>query len=158
MHSWAEVLPAEDRVFLYQAYHKEDALLVMGLNLIPLANIGNFVQGNYLGVIISIVPGLVGGIMFNYTLDAPITGDITTDYLVEGGLVALSYVIGLAQPFLFQRRWNTLLRDRLLLDEKTIREIDRDQRQAALIPPFFRIRPDQDNDLGVQLDLVRLSY
>jgi hypothetical protein len=157
MHNWAEVLPEEDRVFLYEAHNKEDALLAMALNLIPVANIGSFVQGNYWGAAISIAPGLAAGILFNYTLVTPVTGDTATDYLIEGALVAVSYALGLVQPFLYQTRWNRRLKDRLLLDEETIREVKREEEKAALNPPALKLVPGSD-DLAVQLDLISLSY
>lgn len=101
---------------------------------------------------------LVGGFLFNAALDAAYTGDRTTAYWRAGGLAAVSYALALVQPFLYQRRWNKLLRDRLMLGEETIREVKREEKRAALNPPALKIRPVSGNDLAVQLDLVSLSY
>ena len=158
MRDWAELLPAEDRVFLYEAYNREDALLAMCLNLIPVANVGSFVQGNIFGVIVSITPAVAGIFLYMFVSDPVNNVDPTTQYLSVGGLAAGSYTLSLLLPFSYQRRWNMRLKDRLLLDDETIREVKREERRAALNPPAIRILPGGSDDLAVQLDLVRLSY
>jgi hypothetical protein len=62
------------------------------------------------------------------------------------------------EPFWYASRINKRLKNRLLLDEETIRDVKREERRAALNPPSLKLVPGRERDLDLQLDLVSLSY
>jgi hypothetical protein len=158
MQSWAELVPLEKRVFLYEANDREGAGLFLCLNLIPVLNIGSFVQGNIWSAVISIALAGAGYLDFMYVFDPANNVATTTQYLSVGGIFCASYAVSLLSPHWYQQRWNRRLRNRLLLDEQTIREVNREARRSALVnPPGLRLLPVEDG-LAIQLDLVSLSY
>jgi hypothetical protein len=168
----AEPLPVEDRVFLYETYKPKGALLGMALNIVPFVYLGSWVQGDGGGALIGMAQtaACVGawGIALNEDWNSKgYTSAFDTGYFPDDvgalvwaatGLLAVSYAFTFVEPFWYRYRIDKRLKERLLLDDETIRELRREERRAALHPPAFKILPGRDDDLALQLDLVSLSY
>lgn len=168
----AEPLPVEDRVFLYETNRQKGAVLGALLNIIPVVYLGSWVQGDIWGALIGIAQtsmcvSAAAGLIMQDAVNQGYTDPFATGYLFGDtgllfwagtGLIAASYAFGFIEPFWYVKRINTRLKDRLLLDEETIRKVKREERRAALNPPALKLVPGRDEDLAVQLDLVSLSY
>jgi hypothetical protein len=155
MRSLAESVPVEDRVFLYETHRRERALLSAGLNLVPILSIGSLVQGDLWGVVLGFGQLALGVYLVGPALGL---GDVTQITAAAAGLGGV-YVLGVLEPFRFERSWNRRLRNRLLLDDATIRKVQRERARAAVLGPSgLRILPAKEGGVAVQLDLVSLSY
>ena len=172
MRGMAELLPVEDRVFLYETHKQRGAVPFALLNIVPFVYVGSWAQGDWFGALVEILIGAAGigtgaGLLAD---DATAKGyqfwsdrgylfaDVGSTAWLGIGLIVGSYAIGFVEPFWYVSRINKRLQNRLILDEETIRDVKREERRAALNPPTLRIRPGGDEDLAVQLDLVRLSF
>jgi len=172
MRRLAEPIPIEDRVFLYETHRQKGAVLGAVLNIIPVVYLGSWAQGDRWGALIgiaqtSISVSAAGMLIYLDTVNQGYSTPYDPGYFPGGagtlfwagtGLIAASYAFGFIEPFWYVKRINTRLKDRLLLDEETIRKVKREEGRAALIPPSLKLVPGREDDLVVQLDLVSLSY
>ncbi len=172
MRGYAEMLPAEERVFLYETYKKSGTLMFALLNAIPAVYLGSWVQGDGWGALIGIAQtfacfGVWGAALANDFESKGYTSAVDKGYFpgdVGGlawaatGLMAASYAFTFVEPFWYVRRVNKRLRNRLIVDEEIIGEVKADQKRTALNPPAVHIVPGGEGDLAIELKLVSLSY
>ena len=172
MRGMAELLPVEDRVFLYETHKQKGAVPFAVLNVIPFVYLGSWAQGDWFGALVEVLIGAagIGGGLGLLADDATTKGyqyfsdrgylfaDVGTTGWLGMGMIVGSYAVGFIEPFWYVSRLNKRLQNRLLLDEETIREVKKEERRAALNPPVLRIRPWGEENPAVQLDLVSLSY
>jgi hypothetical protein len=173
MRGMSELLTVEERVFLYETYKNKGGVASMALNILPIAYLGSWVQGDNWGALIGIGQtlacyGLFGTALATDFASKGYTSAVDPGYFPDdvgvlvwaaGGLMIASYVFAFVEPFWYVARLNKRLRDRLLLDEQTIREVKREARKSAVLnPPGLYILPGRDGNLALQLDLVHLSY
>jgi hypothetical protein len=169
MTELVEVLPQKDRELLYLTHKNQNLWLGIGLNAIPGLYLGSWAQGDTWGALIGYVHSIAAFaaadmIFLNFSVD--------TAYIdAEGyyhkyakpqglgwlsfGVLGASYAIGLLQPVLFVRRWNRRLAERLDVDPK---RIEQQRSEIAVAPPGVEMRCLESGDLGVELELVSLSY
>ena len=172
MRGMAELLPIEDRVFLYETHKQRGAVPFALLNIIPFVYLGSWAQGDWVGALVEVLIGAAGIGAGAGLLDSDATArgyqfwsdqgylfaDVGSTGWIGIGLIVGSYGIGFVEPFWYVSRINKRLKNRLLLDEETIRDVKREERRAALNPPSLMLVPGWERDLDLQLDLVHLSY
>jgi hypothetical protein len=172
MRGMAELLPVEDRVFLYETHKQRGAVPFALLNIIPFVCLGSWAQGDGWGASIGIVQStaaIPAGVLLiiddasakgydSLFSSGYFPGDMGALAWAGAGMVIASYAFNIIEPFWFVSRMNKRLKNRLLLDDETIRDVKREERKAAVNPPALRIRPGENSDLAVQLDLVSVSY
>ena len=172
MRGMAELLPVEDRVFLYETHKQRGAVPFALLNIIPFACVGSLAQGDGWGAAIGILQSTtlipIGVLLIiddaaGKGYDTPLSpgyfpGDLGAGFWGGAAIVIASYAFNIIEPFWYISRMTKRLQNRLLLDEETIRDVKREERRAALNPPSLKLVPGRERELDLQLDLVSLSY
>lgn len=122
----ASSLPLPDRELLYRANHRQDQLLGVGLNVLPVLNLGSWLQGDLVGAVANTAFMAVGGAViwagFAYADHfAPQETEIgvlllpspMTTVWAGTAIMAAAYVSSLVRPFWYDHRCNRLLADAL---------------------------------------------
>jgi len=122
----ASSLPLPDRELLYQANHRQDQLLGVGLNVLPVLNLGSWLQGDLIGAVANTAFMAAGGAVvwagFAYADHlTPVETEIgvlllpspMTTVWAGTAIMAAAYVSSLVRPFWYDHRCNRLLADAL---------------------------------------------
>ncbi len=123
----AATLSDEERRFLYSINKRSDQLKGVGLNLVPLLNIGSWLQGDWIGALVSYA--ITGGGIYLLVAHGLDYGKTASDeygpYVYAGlntlgytglGMIGFSWAFSLTEPVLFVRRWNGRLAETLQLE------------------------------------------